>query len=140
MVSALALAGCAVCNDLFYIPTLNFVLSQSAANQLVDAASSEISTCINTTCWSNTVDASGSNAMDVTFDPTTRQLNVTQFVRDGGTVTAVNGQTGASVSLTVSRDGGTVFTHEWNSVAFEVIEPNGPGCGVAYKLKSPLTF
>jgi len=139
LLAGVVLAGCKVCNDLFYVPTLSFTLSQTAADQLT-AAPSEVGTCLNGTCWTNAVDATGNALTDVHFDSASRKLAVSQLIHDGGTVTAVNGQTDSTVSLTVSRDGGTVFTREWKGVAFEAFEPNGEGCGVAYKLKDTLSF
>lgn len=137
-VGALVLAGCTLCTDLLYIPQLTFVLPQASADALATSPS-EIGTCLNGTCWSNAFDPAGSN-VDVTFDAQTRRLVVNQQIHDGGTTTGVNGQVDSTVSLTVRRDGGTLFTHEWTGVAFEAIEPNGQGCGIAYKLKDPLTF
>ncbi len=139
LLAGVVLAGCKVCTDLFYVPTLSFTLSQTTAEQLT-AGPCEVGTCLNGTCWTNDVDATGNKIGDVVFDSASRKLAVSQLVRDGGTVTAVNGQTDSTVSLTVSRDGGTVFTREWKGVAFEAFEPNGEGCGVAYKLKDTLSF
>lgn len=137
-VGALVLAGCSVCTDLLYIPQLTFVLPQTEADALT-ADTSSVATCLNGTCWSNAFDPTGSNP-DVTFDAQTRHLVVNQQFHDGGTTIGVNGQVDSTVSLTVSRDGGTLFTHEWTGVAFEAIEPNGQGCGIAYRLKEPLSL
>ena len=138
LVSLSVFASCTTCTLLLYIPQLTFVLPQAEADALT-AAPAEIATCLNGTCWANPFDPA-TVGEDVTFDAQTRHLVVDQRIHDGGVTYGVNGQVDSTVSLTVSRDGGTLFTHEWTGVTFEAIEPNGQGCGIAYRLKAPLTL
>jgi hypothetical protein len=137
-------AACRACPQLLIIPHLTFVLPENEANALT-AAPAEVRTCLDSTCWTLSTDTMGNtndtNAFNaITFAPQTRQLSVSTEVWDGGTGRVLSATENSTVTLTVSCDGGTLFTHDWSKPEFEKTEPLGEGCGVFYQLKSPLAF
>ena len=129
---ALVLSAC--CTMRGFLAGISFELSQEAADALVQGRA-DLRTCFNGTCWDETFepDGGGTSMLDaVTFDETSRTLSQRQKVTPGDT---------AEVTLTATRDGGTLFTHSWSNVKFKAVYANGALCGIdGYTLGAPLKF
>lgn len=138
VVGMVVLAGCTMCTLKLVRGSLRFELPDTEANALT-AAPSTIEACIDDTCWSDALDETGTGSV-TSFNGPARLLEITREQRDGGVSLGVTAGATSDVSLTLSRDGGIVFTHAWSNVTFEKTEPNGPGCGELYQLEAPLTF
>ena len=132
VVGALVFAAC--CTKKAFLAGIAFELSQEGADALV-AGPADLRTCFNGTCWDETFEPDGgeSQALDSpAFDATSRTLHQRQKVTPGDT---------AEVTLTATRDGGTLFTHSWSNVKFKAVHANGELCGVdGYALDGPLKF
>jgi hypothetical protein len=130
--AALVLSAC--CTRSASISFISFQLSQEAAEQLV-AAPVMLKTCFNGACWDTAFDVNDtSQGFDKpSFDESSRVFTQRQLATPGDS---------ADVTFTASRDGGTLFTHEWSNVKFDHVLPNGALCGGdGYGLKDgPLKF
>lgn len=128
------------CNARLYIPILTFELPQAAAAS-VEQGPCEVRTCINTTCWAGT--ANPDERGWIAWDANTRRLGVEQrhFIDGGmnGENTIVYGAPMSRVSLSVSRDAGALFSHEWNQVTFDSGRTPGSMCG-GLETSAVLTF
>lgn len=135
------LSSCQRCTLKLVVGELAFVLPDAEASALT-LAPSTIETCIDGTCWSDDLDETGQGSITI-FNAQSRELAITRTKPTGGpngARSSVPAEEKSDVSLTISRDGGTVFTRQWADAEFVSTEPNGQGCGELYLLKSPLTF
>ncbi|MGV3621016.1 MAG: hypothetical protein ACO1OB_09365 [Archangium sp.] len=133
---SLCLASCEVCPDRLIIPVLNFELPEAEAS-LASQAPATVRTCLDDTCWLAAFSADAGFDAETGWDPVKRRLSVPQLRpvdeldASKGFVVVLANET-SDVSLEMSRDGGTLFTHAWDDVKFAGTEANGPGCGVTY--------
>lgn len=121
------------CPLILHVPQLRFELSEAAADSFERNGEVSVETCLNTTCWAKPVLAVRPGPYGATWHSETRLLTLEQSVPvpgdPNGARTYVSGAPKSDVSLTMSADGGVLFTRTWADVPFNVESAEGSTCG-----------